>query len=391
MALFANSTTAPVVQPPEGIRATRTPSARSRQPCGLLRPAAEATHILSTPDEAPQPLLRSGATPEGGGQAVYPCESMVITPIPSGKGSRKKIDPSARAFELPDFGEINRADISTTDLVRDDDKVCATVEQTQRPEFHDHLAKRGALTRHGDTPIVGIRQRLPAPHGGAPIAALKSEGYSLGWYLSAVSFSATTPPAEGLPKPEASSLGLDLSSVPLKSEDSDFSPLLPPAPLQDLPTAFSRRAALFGAVSATGFLAVVGATELSKGYTARLIPSGLDPVAETDPVFAAIEKHRAAAAAFEKSFDESARMVDIPADIEDRQSAAGDAETEARHDMHQVVPTTLAGLAAYVAYWERFTNPPELRMTQLEFIGWEAIPTIAEAMENLLQAGGARG
>ena len=51
--------------------------------------------------------------------------------------------------------------------------------------------------------------------------------------------------------------------------------------------------------------------------------------------------------------------------------------------MHQAVPTTMAGLAAYVAYWHAYTSPPGLRLTQLEEIGWEAVPTIAEAMANL--------
>ena len=160
------------------------------------------------------------------------------------------------------------------------------------------------------------------------------------------------------------------------------------APLPSLPTAFSRRAALFGAVSATGFLAAAGASALAKGDAAAALPSALDPAAKPDPVFAAIERHREAVAAFDASFDESAGMVHIPADIEDRQSVAGDAETEARFDMHQTVPTTMAGLAAYVGYWDAFTSPPGLRIGPLESIGWEAVPTIAEAMANLLQVGG---
>ena len=133
------------------------------------------------------------------------------------------------------------------------------------------------------------------------------------------------------------------------------------------PTIFCRRTAIFGAMA------------LAAAPVAALPALAADP----DPILAAIKRHRAAEAAFQASFDESANMVRIPYDIAERQSAAGDAETEARYDMHQVVPTTMAGLAAYVAYWHAYTSPPGLRLTQLEEIGWEAVPTIAEAMANL--------
>ena len=177
----------------------------------------------------------------------------------------------------------------------------------------------------------------------------------------------------------------------LLRERSPMPAALPaPAPLPSLQTAFSRRAAMFGAVTATGFLGAAGAAAMATGpvhYTS----SGLDPAAEPDPIFAAIERHREAAAAFEASFEESRHMVHIPADIEGRQTVAGDAETEARFDMHQAVPTTMAGLAAYIAHWRTYTSPAGKRFGPLEEIGWEAIPTIAEAMANLLPAGGARG
>ncbi len=154
-----------------------------------------------------------------------------------------------------------------------------------------------------------------------------------------------------------------------------------PVPLPSLPTAFSRRAALFGAVASTGFLAAAGASALAQGEIVTTLPSPLDPAAEPDPIFDAIERHRAAEAAF-------VEMVSTSDDFDDRHRVASDAEIVARHDMHQAVPTTMAGLAAYVAHWSAFTNPPEfrLRLTQLDEIGWEAVPTIAEAMANLLRS-----
>ena len=49
------------------------------------------------------------------------------------------------------------------------------------------------------------------------------------------------------------------------------------APLPSLPTAFSRRAALFGAVTATGFLGAAGTAALGKGDAATAGPSVLTP------------------------------------------------------------------------------------------------------------------
>ncbi len=134
------------------------------------------------------------------------------------------------------------------------------------------------------------------------------------------------------------------------------------------PTIFCRRTAIFGAMA------------LAAAPVAALPALAAEP----DPVFAAIERHRAAEAAFQASLDESTGMVHVSNDIADRQRAASDAETEARYDMHQAVPTTMAGLASYVAYWHAHTSPPGLRLTLLEEIGWEAIPTIAEAMSNIV-------
>ena len=45
------------------------------------------------------------------------------------------------------------------------------------------------------------------------------------------------------------------------------------APLPSLPTAFSRRAALFGSMAATGFLAAAGATAMAKGGVVTTLPS----------------------------------------------------------------------------------------------------------------------
>ena len=49
------------------------------------------------------------------------------------------------------------------------------------------------------------------------------------------------------------------------------------APLPSLPTAFSRRAALFGAVTATGYLGAAGTAALGQGMGVTPIPSALNP------------------------------------------------------------------------------------------------------------------
>ena len=49
------------------------------------------------------------------------------------------------------------------------------------------------------------------------------------------------------------------------------------APLPSLPAAFSRRAALFGAVTATGFLAAAGSSAMGQGVTTTVAPPALDP------------------------------------------------------------------------------------------------------------------
>ncbi len=54
-----------------------------------------------------------------------------------------------------------------------------------------------------------------------------------------------------------------------------------PAPLPSLQTAFSRRAALFGAVTATGFLAAAGTSALGQGSATTASPSALDPIDAT--------------------------------------------------------------------------------------------------------------
>ena len=50
-----------------------------------------------------------------------------------------------------------------------------------------------------------------------------------------------------------------------------------PAPLPSLTSALSRRAALFGAVASTGFLAAAGAPSLAKGEAITALPSALNP------------------------------------------------------------------------------------------------------------------
>lgn len=95
-----------------------------------------------------------------------------------------------------------------------------------------------------------------------------------------------------------------------------------------------------------------------------------------DPIFAAIEKHKAAQAAFDAALEpDDGDGPDV--------GRMSDAEREARYDMHEIGPQTVAGLVAYVTYWNRYIGPPrEGGVGQLD-IGWEALPTIAEALEKL--------
>ena len=106
---------------------------------------------------------------------------------------------------------------------------------------------------------------------------------------------------------------------------------------------------------------------------------------DPDPIFGLIENHKAARVAFDAVLEPTAHLVKTPKHLEVAVEAAADAEREARYDMHETTPMTLAGLAAYVAYFHDYVKVPEgMKLGQLEEIGWEALPTIAEAMTNLL-------
>ena len=70
--------------------------------------------------------------------------------------------------------------------------------------------------------------------------------------------------------------------MPTRERTSVSAGLPVPAPLPSLQTAFSRRAALFGAVTATGFLAAAGTSALGQGSaTTTASPSALDPIDAT--------------------------------------------------------------------------------------------------------------
>ena len=99
-----------------------------------------------------------------------------------------------------------------------------------------------------------------------------------------------------------------------------------------------------------------------------------------DPIFAAIERHRQADEAHKVAVMKRAHLIDIPAELEAESGAASDAEVLARHDMHEIVPTTMAGLMAYVAHWQEYTSKDRW---SLEQVGWEAFPTIAEALQTI--------
>jgi hypothetical protein len=110
------------------------------------------------------------------------------------------------------------------------------------------------------------------------------------------------------------------------------------------------------------------------------LPLASLPALAADPVFAAIERHKLAVALAAEAMERTCYTVDIPDDLEAACDAAQDAEAKARHDMHAAVPTTLAGLKAYVASWHAYVSDDWVVNEQ---IGWEAIDTIAEALRGM--------
>ena len=99
-----------------------------------------------------------------------------------------------------------------------------------------------------------------------------------------------------------------------------------------------------------------------------------------DPIFDAIERHRQSDEAHRTAVLKGAHLIEIPAEIEAESGAASDAEVMARHDMHEIVPTTMAGLMAYVVHWQEYTSKDRWNLEQ---VGWEAFPTIAEALRTI--------
>lgn len=90
---------------------------------------------------------------------------------------------------------------------------------------------------------------------------------------------------------------------------------------------------------------------------AIVAPTGLPTASEVDPVFAAIERHKPLHAAHRAAADLSDEMAtrygfESPeeAGAYASQCTACDAEVEALREVVETVPTTMAGLAAYVEH-----------------------------------------
>jgi hypothetical protein len=77
---------------------------------------------------------------------------------------------------------------------------------------------------------------------------------------------------------------------------------------------------------------------------------------DPDPIFAAIDAHKAAQAAEDKITSVTCKMVHIPDDLELQVAAAHDVEADAFHDLFQTAPTTAPGRDAWLAYLAEYTD-----------------------------------
>lgn len=113
-----------------------------------------------------------------------------------------------------------------------------------------------------------------------------------------------------------------------------------PAPLPSLTSAFSRRAALFGTVSATGFLAASGVVALAKGDATAAFTSALDP---TDDRLVALvnELQTGAVALVALSKSDPRDCYDIPG-----YPAAEDHLNAIVTELHETRAQSMAGIAA---------------------------------------------
>ena len=98
-----------------------------------------------------------------------------------------------------------------------------------------------------------------------------------------------------------------------------------PAPLPSLTSALSRRAALFGAVTATGFLTAAGASVLAKGEVVTTLPSGLDPA---DARFVELQRTAMALKAYSDHPDTDGELSD-------------EAYTKSSHLQHDAIDMTV--------------------------------------------------
>jgi hypothetical protein len=84
---------------------------------------------------------------------------------------------------------------------------------------------------------------------------------------------------------------------------------------------------------------------------ARTLSSATTPADPGDPIFAAIEAHRAAWAPYEAALNRTARLVGPPPQVlEDAKNAAEAAEMAVAKDLFATTPTTLAGLGELLRY-----------------------------------------
>src|SRR4051812_1302671 len=75
-----------------------------------------------------------------------------------------------------------------------------------------------------------------------------------------------------------------------------------------------------------------------------------------DPIFAAIDAHKAALAVEDRVLSVTKKLFHIPDNLELEAMAAHDAEADAFHTLWQTVPRTVPGRVAWLAYLAQYTE-----------------------------------
>lgn len=142
----------------------------------------------------------------------------------------------------------------------------------------------------------------------------------------------------------------------------------------DPSAASTRRSLLQKAASVAVGGAVLAATINASGPAAAA-QAGLAEGA--DPVFAAIDAHRTASAAYDAIIE---RVKGLPADAptDHLLAAPCDAEIDALDDLVGLIPETMAGLVAWIGYLNAVMEADEHRFHEGHFAVF--LPSLAEAI-----------